>query len=509
MDPPPARPTRRTILGALGLIAAAGPAPANAPDRSPRPRPRGASGGTAAVVAVPQPARAAAAAADLIAQARLGGSVTFAVANARSGLVLEGTDPGRPMPPASVLKAITALYGLEALGPGHRFRTQVVADGAIRNGRLDGDLILVGTGDPTLGTDQLAELARAVKAAGLREVRGRFRMHEAALPYIRSIDPGQPDHVGYSPAISGLNLNYNRVHFEWRRGQGGYRISVDARSDRYRPEVGIARMRVADRQAPLYTYRDADGIEDWTVARAALGESGSRWLPVRRPGAYAAEVFAWFARSQGIELPRPEAARGQVRGTVLAEVASADLRTVAAEMLRWSTNLTAEVVGLTASARAGAMPGSLAASGQRMAGWLASRAGVRGARFVDHSGLGDASRISAAEMVQALVRSGADGALRGILRVHEMKDANGRRIGNHPARVVAKTGTLNFVSGLAGYVQTPSDTVLAFAVFCADLGRRGGLSAAERERPEGAQAWTARARRLQQQLIERWTAVYG
>jgi D-alanyl-D-alanine carboxypeptidase/D-alanyl-D-alanine-endopeptidase (penicillin-binding protein 4) len=506
MTAPPNLPTRRAVLGGLAAVAA-GPALAHAPDRSPRPRPRGAGAGAPAAAATPRPA--APAAADLIAQARLGGTVTFAVANARSGLGLEGTEPGRAMPPASTLKAITALYALETLGAGFRFTTRVVADGPIRNGRLEGDLILVGGGDPTLGTDQMAELARAVKAAGLREVRGRFRVHEGALPYIRSIDPSQPDHVGYSPALSGLNLNYNRVHFEWRRAQGGYRVSMDARSDRYRPEVGIARMRVADRRVPLYTYSDANGIDDWTVARAALGESGSRWLPVRRPGAYAAEVFAWFARAQGIALPRPEAARGAVRGTVLAEIASADLRTILAEMLRWSTNITAEAVGLTASARLAAMPRSLAASGERMAGWLAARAGVRGARFADHSGLGDASRISAGEMVQALVQAGADGALRGLLRVHEMKDANGRTIQGHPARVVAKTGTLNFVSGLAGYIQTPSDSVLAFAVFCADLGRRGGLSQAERERPEGAQAWAARARRLQQSLIERWTGIYG
>ena len=144
-----------------------------------------------------------------------------------------------------------------------------------------------------------------------------------------------------------------------------------------------------------------------------------------------------------------------------------------------------------------------------MGDWLRGRAPVNGARFVDHSGLGDASRISAGDMVKALVQSGADGALRRMLKRIDMKDGNGRVIRDHPARVVAKTGTLNFVSGLAGYVQTPSNEVLAFAIFAADIERRRGLAPEDMERPNGGRGWTLSARALQQKLIERWVAVHG
>jgi D-alanyl-D-alanine carboxypeptidase/D-alanyl-D-alanine-endopeptidase (penicillin-binding protein 4) len=444
----------------------------------------------------------------LVREARLGGKIGFAVADARTGRFLEGREQGDTMPPASVAKAITSLYALETLGAGYRFSTRLIATGPVQGGMIQGDLILAGSGDPTLATDQLAGMAATLAQRGVRGVTGRFRVYGGALPYVRQIDPDQPDHVGYNPSVSGLNLNFNRVYFEWKQAQDGYQVSMDARSERVRPAVTVARMSIANRSAPVYTYTDRNGVDDWTVAGGALGTGGSRWLPVRRPADYTGEVFQVLAAAQGIRLPRAEAAQS-LQGTVLVEQLSDDLGTVLVDMLKWSTNLTAEVLGLSASIRRGAQPGNLAASGRRMGDWLADRIGVNGERFVDHSGLGGDSRISPDHMVRALVSAGAEGPLRRMMKRIDMKDAGGNTIRNHPAQVVAKTGTLNFVSALAGYVQTPSNAVLAFSIFSADLSRRRGLTDDEMERPEGGRGWTGRARHLQQQLIERWTTLYG
>ena len=65
-------------------------------------------------------------------------------------------------------------------------------------------------------------------------------------------------------------------------------------------------MQVVDRAGPVYTYRRGDGVDEWTVARGALGNGGARWLPVRRPDLYAAEVFQTLVRSHGIVLDRAE-----------------------------------------------------------------------------------------------------------------------------------------------------------------------------------------------------------
>ena len=119
---------------------------------------------------------------------------------------------------------------------------------------------------------------------------------------------------------------------------------------------------------------------------------------------------------------------------------------------------------------------------------------------VDHSGLGGASRISAEALALALARSPWMGDL---MRPFATRDkAKGKGPG-----VRAKTGTLNFVSGLAGFVDTPRPMV--FAIFAADTARRDSLSGAERERPSGGPEWTRRARAMQGQLIERWAALHG
>ncbi len=79
----------------------------------------------------------------------------------------------------------------------------------------------------------------------------------------------------------------------------------------------------------------------------------------------------------------------------------------------------------------------------------------------------------------------------------------------HPIKVRAKTGTLNFVSGLAGYMTAKDGTELAFAIFVADTRAREKIKRNDRDRPQGARGWNKRAKVLQQRLIERWGAVYG
>jgi D-alanyl-D-alanine carboxypeptidase/D-alanyl-D-alanine-endopeptidase (penicillin-binding protein 4) len=72
---------------------------------------------------------------------------------------------------------------------------------------------------------------------------------------------------------------------------------------------------------------------------------------------------------------------------------------------------------------------------------------------------------------------------------------------------VAKTGTLNFVSGLAGYLT--GRRRLAFAIFAADPERRAQVRPEERDDPPGGSAWLARARGQEQALLRRWAALYA
>jgi serine-type D-Ala-D-Ala carboxypeptidase/endopeptidase (penicillin-binding protein 4) len=448
-------------------------------------------------------------ASELIEASNLKGQVAFVVADAKTGTVLEQKAPTMGLMPASVTKAITALYALDTLGADHMFETQIVATGGIIDGEVQGDLILVGGGDPTLDTDALAAMAGRLKDAGIRSVKGGFRVYEGSFPRVSRIDPEQPDHVGYNPGVSGLALNFNRVHFEWKRGNSGYAVTMDGRSARYRPEVAMAVMQVQDRSDPVYTYRNDSKRDSWTVAKRALGQSGARWLPVRKPGLYAGDIFATMAGANGIRLRNLQVIDVLPTGAeVLVTQQSAPLHDILRDMLKYSTNLTAEMTGLAATIARGKTPRTLKDSAAEMNQWAKTKLGMRNPALVDHSGLGSESRISASDMLTALVKVNNSGTLKPILKTIVLRDEKGRPRRDHPIKVDAKTGTLNFVSTLAGYMQTPSGREMAFVVFSADEPRRAKLSRAQRERPDGGRAWNARAKRLQQKLIERWAAYY-
>lgn len=497
--------TRRFFLtaSAAASVSLGNVAFANAPLTSLRPSARG--GNARAVPAV----RTASSPDALITAAQLGGAVGFAVADLRSGKVLETGNAAMGLPPASTAKAVTALYALDTLGANFRFATQISTNGSIANGVVSGDLFLIGGGDPTLDTNALAGMASKLKSLGIREVRGQFYYVDNALPNLRDIDPSQPDHVSYNTAISGLNLNFNRVHFEWRRAGNGYSVTMDARSNKYRPEVYIAKMSIAARDLPVYTYKDGGRFDEWSVARGALGNSGARWLPVRKPGLYAADVLQTFARAQGIVLKSPKRSERAPKTRALVTNTSAPLSTILRDMLKYSTNITAEVVGLAATRKRGGRITSLKASASEMSRWANAALKMGNASFADHSGLSDASKVTAQGMVNAMLMARSSAGFAELLKPIAMRDANRKVIKNHPIKVHAKTGTLNFVSALSGYMTAPNGKQLAFAMICADTGRRRGIKDADKEAPRGGRAWNRRAKALQQQLIERWGTVYG
>jgi serine-type D-Ala-D-Ala carboxypeptidase/endopeptidase (penicillin-binding protein 4) len=217
-------------------------------------------------------------------------------------------------------------------------------------------------------------------------------------------------------------------------------------------------------------------------------------------------VFQTLARANGIVLKDPVVVSGALPdSTELVSHDSEPLRAILKDMLLYSTNLTAEAVGLGASLARGGKPATLADSAGAMNAWARAMLKLETVALVDHSGLGGDSRITAEDMVKALVAAAQSDELKPLLKSIRL-DEGGQKTG---AEVVAKTGTLNFVSGLAGYETCRDGSLLAFAIFAADVPRREALSEAERERPPGARDWNGRAKVLQRGLLERWGSLYG
>ncbi len=494
--------TRRAVLGGLAAGVPAATAAARL-ETSFRPIPRPGE----AISATTQPVDTGIS--EIFNRSGLGDLSSFVLRDLQTGRVLEEHRPEAAMPPASVTKAVTSLYALEALGASHSFSTWVMTTGPISGGRVQGDLYLVGGGDPHLDTDGLDDLARQVTEAGIFGVNGNCYVVSGALPHHDSIDPEQPEHVGYNPSISGLNLNFNRVHFEWKPVKDGWDLRMSARSQNHDPKVSYTEMAVANDQPRVFAYRKARDAELWSVASSALGKGGARWLPVRRPERYAAEVFRTLAAARNLRLPTLRITQTLPKGArPIAEVRSAKLAPMLRSMLRYSTNLTAEVVGLRASQSRGSTPADIAASAAAMTTWLRGTHRLSRARFLNHSGLTDDTRISSAEMVQVLDIE-AGGPLHDLMRGKQVVDEQGKPVHGGQVMLHAKSGTLNFTRGLAGYIDCKSGRQLAFSIFAADLGKRNASIAAREERPRGARRWRNVARTQEHALLQRWGKLYG
>lgn len=506
--------TRRWMVGALmsgGVVAAAGQAAAMS-DMRPRPRPApgmrpelrpGHLANAHPEVQVHGNVRPAT---ELIAEARLGGKAAYLVMDARTGAVLEGENVDLPLPPASVAKTLTTAYALETLGKNYRFETKVVTTGPVANGRVQGDLVLWGGGDPTLSSDGLAALVGQMERAGIRGVTGRFLVADGALPHVKIIDPTQPPQANYNPGISGLNLDFNRVYFSWDRSGSDWNVQMEAWAPRHRPRVHEVQMRVVDRGLPYFDYHIQNGVEQWSVSSRVLTRKGARWLPVRQPGVYAGDAFHALAAERGIALPRPEMTRGTPVGTVVAVNRSADLRTILQAMLKYSTNVTAEIVGMTSSIKRGVPVTTLQESAAAMNAWAHKRFGIS-PRMIDHSGLGSTNRVTVRDIVTLLRNT--DGELHGILKPFLLLNNRGMVKRHSGVRIVAKSGTLNFVSNLAGYETTAHGRELVFAMLFGDVPRCNAVPLDHRENPPGFRHWLLEAHLLHNRLLNRWSQLYA
>ncbi len=424
---------------------------------------------------------------------RIDGTIAYTVIDPATGTVLAQHLGDMPFAPASTLKTITALYALDRLGPDHRFSTRVI--------RAGNTLILAGGGDPVLDSDALADLAARVAEDELQSGRPAptsFMVWGGALPRIEQLDPQQATHLPYNPTVSGMILNFNRVHLGWQRGEKGHQLSLQARGARVSPRAYTVAISAVDRRLPLFSYDGAAKLESWTVARGALGRSGSRWLPVRRPELYAGDVFQTLCRAKGLVLPAPGVIEIMPEGEEIARHDSPPLREIVTGMMEYSTNLTAEAIGLAASGAS-----DIPTSARAMEDWLRGHGVGGGYAFHDHSGLAAANVMTSAAMAHAIAMLGGAGDLRGTMKHIPLRDGRGKRI-ESPIRVEAKTGTLNFVSNLAGYAQKAAGRSLVFAIFEIDPARMEATRG--QELPEGVIGWTKRAKAVQQEMIEGWFA---
>lgn len=214
-----------------------------------------------------------------------------------------------------------------------------------------------------------------------------------------------------------------------------------------------------------------------------LGEVEGQVATSLRPAVDAAVIFRDALREAGVTvedgLERDEAPQD---ATTIAQVSSATLRELLAVMMTQSDNTLAEVFGRLVAIARGEAADFEGATTAVLAGTAAAGVDVSGTVLSDTSGLNSANAIAPELLIDVLVAANEDPALTELARVLPVSGLVGTLAERDipPGAVRGKTGTLEDVVSLAGYVTTADGRPLAFAVMADDV-EYGGIWAA-RER---------------------------
>lgn len=445
----------------------------------------------------------------------------YLVLDADTGEVVAARQENRAFIPASTTKVLTTLASLGLLGPDFRFETLVATDagGLGDDGTLDGDLYLVGGGDPLLTAADLMALADQLHAGGVERITGRFFYDETLFAAAREIASDQPDDATYNPGVSALSLDFNLRRLAWRRKVPG---TLEVYTT---PPVGDE-PGMASHPAPAWrtAVRDPLRPDRWLMApNMPYGSraSGETRLPLADPGLHTAQVFRALAGLAGLELPGPEPGMASPYLRILAQMKSEPLVEVVRAGLEHSNNLVAELTGLmTARAALGRRIGigEAASFFETVYPRAVPEVDWSGLRLPNLSGLSAKARVSPVQMASVLRfadRQYFDGwRYMILLPASGWRESFGGRFDTPDTamRVWAKTGTMKYASGLAGYLYASSGRRLTFALYVTDFGRRTAYDARPDQRLPGiertADAWTGRAEALQRDLVARWIADY-
>ncbi len=433
--------------------------------------------------------RAALAARPTLGRARIG----IAVTDLATGEPLFAHQADAQLNLASNTKVLTTVAALGTLGNGFRWRTAVLADKLPdAAGVIAGDLYLRGRGDPMLTAGHLGELAAELAARGVRTIEGRLVLDASYFDNV--VDPPHYDEqpkerAGFRAPVASLGVARSAVTLTVVANPGGSAtVTLEPAAGDYitivKREVtsvteGRTRLRVETKRPATPTK-----VEYEVTGQIRVGEGS--WDFRRRvddPARFAGEVFRASLAAHGITIRGRQIAMGTAPPIAkqLAVHDSLPLADVVRFMNKLSDNYVAETVlktlGAEARAAAGiAGPATWADGTAAVAAYLAKLGLPAGSyRAANGSGLFASTDVSAAQMTTLLTAAHADYRigpdLVSSLPIGGTDGTLGRRFRGTPAhgRVRAKTGTLDKVITLAGYIAVDSKQPLAFAILLNDV----------------------------------------
>ncbi|MBM3285803.1 MAG: D-alanyl-D-alanine carboxypeptidase/D-alanyl-D-alanine-endopeptidase [Candidatus Eisenbacteria bacterium] len=398
------------------------------------------------------------------------------------------------LPPASVQKVVTSAAALDMLGPGHRFSTSLLREQEARGGILEGDLYLVGDGDPFLVSERLWLLGREAAISGLTEVRGDIVVAAPIVADLDSLRLAEASDSPYAAPVSILGVNFNSVSFLILPGASvGER--AECRIEPF-PLPGIESNSLVETvlekaTAPVVARRSFDGEREvWTLEGAIAHGSGPARIfrSTRNPGFLAGGMLRGILAQQGIGVSGVRLGAPPAGAYPLATLESLPLSLLVRSMNLWSNNFMADLLLVDLGADR-----SAAAGRARVEEWLRGRVGLDPLPILkDGCGLSPSNRISAEQIVRLLAWAHGEERIfpdlyASFARPGDEGTMEKRfRDGGAPG-LRAKTGTLGDigVSSMAGYVDRAGGERYAFCIL--QQGKPGaGAIAALRAREE---AW--------------------
>ncbi len=390
----------------------------------------------------------------------------------------------RLLTPASNMKLATTATVLKELGTNYRFQTRLYTQGKLVDGVLKGDLYIKGFGDPKLVSEQMWLLTNAVSHLPLRRVEGDIVADDSFFDSESRIEAWEKEFGSepYNAPLGALSFNFNTVTvYTWPGARVGEKpkARIDPGTDYIHVTNGATTSRSRKKNKLEVDRVDRDGFDEITLTGVVpLNETRSRYyLNITEPTRYTAQVFKEYLAKSGIETTgKVRADRVPERAELLLTHESDRLSQIVRGLNKYSNNFMAEQVLKTAAAEKSGPPGTTAGGIQLMQNYMRGLGFLPDEyNFADGSGLSRQNRLSPRqivailasvyrdwtvfpEYVSALAEMGGEGSLEE--RMTDLKEAK---------TVRAKTGTLNGVSALSGYLQTKDGERLAFSILMNDL----------------------------------------
>ncbi len=369
------------------------------------------------------------------------------------------------MNPASVMKVVTTNAALDMLTPAYRWKTEIYRDGSLANWLLQGNLVIKGYGDPSFKVQDFWRLLISLRQAGVRRISGDLLLDKTYFA------PAEADGAfdsekwrAYNAQPSAFLVNGRSTSFKFTANDEVVNVVQEFEL----PEVVIINKlkRVAGacgdwRGRIAYDVKPAQDKTTVIFTGSYAAECGERFLELSLFGdeKYAFYTFRKLWRELGGEFNGAlRLQQTPVSAVKLLEQTSEPLGSVVRDINKWSNNVMAKQLLLTMGAEKSGAPATEAKGVAAVRDWLQ----VNGLKFDElvienGSGLSRIERISAAHLGQLLVRAYHSPVMPEMMASLPILSVDGtikQRLKDSVSqgRAHLKTGSLNGVSAIAGYV---------------------------------------------------------